>query len=299
MRSFRSNRVNLRDTRIAYTFLLLFTLICAILGMTVTELGSELRGSRLEGCYEALSLCADALEAWRTSDSAEDRYAASLRLETAAARLPSEVELEPIMSLADHMRMGESAAERVRTFADTFALLASIDYADEAEARRIIAETLDGVDSAMVSVPTETASVTATLQPEVLEYSKKTVQKSIKKLFGANASALDVVLSDDGGSWTAETENLRMSFSSTDGSLDGFVYIRIGSKPSVSASEGEQLAAALDFYRSTHRGAPAAEVNAVGSTCGFAVCEIADGGERWQVTIDSHGRVWSLVKVKR
>lgn len=299
MRKFRRNTENLRDTRIAYTFLLSLAFVCAILGIAATRLGTALQKSRLENCYESLSLCADALEAWHASESAQARYEASVRFESAAAGLPSEVELETVMSLGDYMRMGESAAERVRVYADTFALLSSIDYTSEAEARRIIADTLDGVSSAFEEIPSKPASVVTEQPPEVLAYSKKVAEKSMKALFGNNAVGFELALSEDSGAWTTETENLRLSFSPSDGSLEGFVYIRVGDRPSALATPEQKLSAALELYKSTRHGANGAKINEGASMCGFTLFEIVDGEEYWHSTVDSHGRVWSLTKVKR
>ncbi len=299
MRSFRKDSENLRDTRIAYTFLLSLALVCAILGIVATQLGGDLQKSEMQSTYEALTLCADALEAWSSADSAGERYAASLRFENAAVGLPSEVELEPILSLADYMRMGRSAEGRVRAFADTFALLSSIDYTSGAEARRIIAETLGGVsDEIFGEVNTKPAVQTQLQPPEVLAYTKKVAQRTVKTLFGGNAVGLELIESE-GGSWITETENLRMSFSGADGSLEGFVYIRVGDAPSNNISEADRLSAALEFYKSTRRGAGGASVDNGGEVCGFTLCEITDGEERWHITVDAHGRVWSLTKVKR
>lgn len=299
MRSFRKDSENLRDTRIAYTFLLSLALVCAILGIVATQLGGDLQKSELQDCYKALTLCADALEAWSEADGAEARYAASVRFENAAASLPSEVELEPILSLADYMRMGQSAEGRVRAFADTFALLSSIDYTSEAEARRIIAETLGGVSDKVLGDALAKPAVVAEIPPpEVLAYTKRVAEGTVKTLFGGNALGLELSQSEK-GSWVTETENLRMSFSGADGSLEGFVYIRVGNAPSDILSEAERLSAALEFYKSTRRTAGGASVKNASEACGFTLCEISDGEENWHITVDAHGRIWSLTKVKR
>ncbi len=299
MRSFRKDSENLRDTRIAYTFLLSLALVCAILGIVATQLGGDLQRSEMQSTYEVLTLCADALEAWSVADGAGERYAASVRFENAAASLPSEVELEPILSLADYMRMGESAKERVRAFADTFALLSSIDYTSESEARRIIAETLGGVsDKVLGDTAANSAAAVEVPPPEVLAYTKRVAEGTVKTLFGGNAVGLELI-EGEGGSWITETENLRMSFSGADGSLEGFVYIRVGDAPGNNISEADRLSVALEFYKSTRRGVGGASVGNGGEVCGFTLCEITDGEERWHITVDAHGRVWSLTKVKR
>lgn len=299
MRSFRKDSENLRDTRIAYTFLVSLGFVCLVLGVVATRLGGDLQKSELQSCYESLTLCADALEAWNEADGAEARYEASLRFESAAARLPSEVELEPIMSLSDYMRMGNSAEGRVRAFADTFALLSSIDYTSEAEARRIIAETLGGVCDKVLGDAIENFAAAAEIPPqEVLAYTKRVAEGTVKTLFGGNAVGLEL-LQGEGGSWVAETENLRMSFSGADGSLEHFVYIRIGDAPSNIINEDERLSTALEFYKSTRRNAGGASVTNVDEVGGFTSCEVSDGEEFWHITVDKYGRVWTLTKVKR
>lgn len=299
MRSFRRNFENLRDTRIAYTFIISFALICAILVILASRLDGNLKISELEGYYESLSLCADSLEAWSAASDAGERYVASLRFENAAATLPSDVKLEPILSLADYMRMGQSAESRVRAFSDTFALLSSIEYTDADEARRIIAETLDGVSdkvlSGVAAVPSEAVTVPP---PEVLSYTKRVAEGTIKKIFGGNAVGLEPLPAED-GSWISQTENMRMTFSGADGSLEAFVFIRVGNKSGTAVSEEEAISTALEFYKSTRRGSGKAKVIANSVACGFTVCDIVDGEEYWRATVDGSGRVWSLLKVKR
>ncbi len=299
MRPFRRNFENLRDTRIAYTFLISLALICTILVILTSRLDGNLRKSELEGCYESLALCADALESWNAAVGAGERYAASLRFENAAASLPSGVELEPILSLADYMRMGQSAKSRVRAFADTFALLSSIEYTDIGEARRIISETLDGVSNKVFAGVTAKPNDTVTIPPpEVLYYTKRVAESSIKKLFGGSAVGLELLQSED-GSWVSQTENMRMTFSGNDGSLEAFVFIRVGNALGSAVSEEEAISSALEFYKSTRRTSGGAKVVDSSWACGFTVCDIADGEEYWRATVDSSGRVWSLMKVKR
>ena len=299
MRSFRRNFENLRDMRITYTFIISFALICAMLAVLASRLDDNLKRSELENYYESLSLCADALEAWSTADGAGERYAASLRFENAAAALPSEVKLEPILSLADYMRMGESAESRVRAFADTFALLSSIEYTDADEARRIISETLgsvsDKIFAGAAAVPNEAVTIPP---PEVLSYTKRVAEGTVKKIFGGNSVGLEPLLSED-GSWVSQTENMRMTFSGADGSLEAFVFIRVGNASGSAVSEEEAISSALEFYKSTRRGSGGAKVVESTQACGFAVCDIVDGEEYWRATVDGFGRVWSLMKVKR
>lgn len=300
MRSFRKDGANLRDTRISYLFILSLTLICAIMGIMIGRQGALIHAKELEACYESLTLCADALDEWSAAVSDEARYAAAIRFGSAVASLPSEVSAQPLLALADNMRSGQSAKTRVRALSDTFALLASIEYTDDEEARRIIAETIDGVNRELVLEPprmnARSAEPTAAILPEVVRYSRDVAKRAVGTLFGRNASTLELVLSDDGGAWITETDNLRMTFSAEDGSLDGFVYIRLGDQPSEQFTEEERLSAARDFFIDMRRTTASAQVSASGELCGFLLAEINDGGEIWYSAVDSYGRIWSLIK---
>ena len=291
---------NLRDTRIAHMLILSLTLICAVMGIVIGRQGARIHAHELEACYESLILCADALDEWNAASSDDARYAAAIRFGGAVASLPSEVSAQPLLALADNMRSGESAGTRVRVLSDTFALLASIEYTNDKEARRIIAETIDGVNRELVIEPpslnSRIAEPTVSIQPEVVRYSRDVAKRAIGTLFGRNASTLELSMSDDGEKWVTETENLRMIFSAKDGSLDGFVYIRLGETPAETLSEEERLSSARDFFRDMRRTATSVQVSPSGEMCGFLLAEINDGGEIWYSAVDAYGRIWSLIK---
>ncbi len=300
MRSFRKNSENLRDTRISYMFVLSLTLICAVMGIVIGRQGALIHAKELEACYESLALCSDALDEWSAALSDEARYAAAVRFGGAVASLPSEVNAKPLLALADNMRSGQNAKTRVRAFSDTFALLASIEYTDDEDARRIIAETIDEVNRGLVLEPprmnTRSAEPTASILPEVVRYSRDVAKRAVGTLFGRNASTLELALSEDGETWVTETDNLRMIFSAEDGSLDGFVYIRLGDQPAERVAEEERLSTVRDFFRDMRRTGASVEVRASGEACGFLLAEINDGGEIWYSAVDSYGRIWSLIK---
>lgn len=303
MRPFRRDSVNLRDMRISYIFILSFAFICAVMGIIITSQENRIHTNELENCHESLTLCADALEEWGTAGDDEARYSASVRFKNALMSLPAEVETEPMLMLANDMREGESAAVYVQALADTFALLASIDYVDDTEARELIAITLEGVNAELGLEPTEPAShslpTDTSVAPEVRQYTRNVVKQSIRSLFGKNASTLETVLSDEGDLWLVENDNLRMSFSASDGALEEFVYIRIGDHPTQKVSKEEQLSRVGDFYSDMRRTTASVSVEPAGTVCGFMVVDITDGEEIWQSSVDSYGRVWSLIKVKR
>ncbi len=302
MRSFRRDRVNLRDMRISYIFILSLTLICAVMGMIITNQENLIHANELESCHESLTLCADALDEWSAATDDEGRYSASLRFENAVMSLPSEVETAPLLSLVGGMRGNDDSAAYVRALADTFSLLASIDYTDEREARELIALTLEGVSQELglksepVLQPTQDE---VSIPPEVKAYTSTVVKQSIRSLFGKNAGVLEAVLSDEGGLWLVENDNLRMSFSASEGSLEEFVYIRLGDHPSEKVTREEQLSLVCDFYSDMRRTRSKISAEPSGEICGFLFARITDGEEIWQSAVDSYGRIWSLIKVKR
>ncbi|MBQ8250030.1 MAG: hypothetical protein IJY93_09185 [Clostridia bacterium] len=303
MRSFRRDSVNLRDMRISYIFILSLTFICAVMGMIITNQENRIHTNELENCHESLALCADALDEWSAANDDEGRYSASVRFENAVMSLPSEVETEPLLYLASGMRENNDASAYVRALADTFSLLASIDYTDGTEARELIAMTLEGVSDELGLESAEPATQSlqgeASIPPEVREYTNTVVKQSIRSLFGKNAGTLETVLSDEGDLWLVQNDNLRMSFSASDGSLEEFVYIRIGDHPSEKVSEEEQLSLVCDFYSDMRRTRSDVSAEPSGEICGFLLARITDGEEIWQSAVDSYGRIWSLIKVKR
>ncbi len=299
MRKMRSDTENLRDTRIAYTFLISLSIICLILGLLATSLGTRLHKNELADYRGSLTLCSDALREWSIAESAEERYAAAIRFSTAVASLPSEVELEPLLSLSKRMYSDSAVLTDVNTYADTFALLAALEYTTQAEARDIIARTLSSVKSALYPTPPQSDEVSAVLPPEVLAYTKKAVTKGIRAVFGNSTISLEPVLNESGDTFTAETENLRMSFSASDGCLDSFIYIRVGNTPTAEMNESERIAAVRDFFaRTRHRGA-ITNITKSEELCGFLLADITAGGETYRASVDRHGRVWSITKVKR
>ncbi len=291
--------------RIAYVFLLSLTLVCVVLGVTVTSLGKRLHTSELSGCYRSLNLCADALGSFASSTDADERHNAALRFEAALSGLPSKVGLEPLSALSSDMVVGNIADAKVRAYAETFALLASLEYEDASEAGRLVSETLTAVHGAVggENQSDNQASTSAEISPEVLKYSRKYAKSNMSEIFGTGAGALDLQLANDSSSWYAETDNLRMTFSSRDGRLEGFIYIRLGSgvavKPEEAVDEAERLAAALDFFNSTRRSGKCTKAVSAGEFCGFILAEMESGDELYRAAVDEGGRVWSLMKVKR
>lgn len=293
MRKFRTASESLRDTKIAYTFLLSLALISLLLGITVTRLDTTLHERELDGYYEALTLCADALQEWSTAEGADMRYGAAIRFERAAALLPSEVELENVISLSDYMQMGDTSAPRVRAYADTFLLLSSLDFESEEEASRVISETLLGVSEALNG---SVAIEEKPLPPETVAYTQNIVKDNMKDLLGGALRSLEPEFVEDGNVWRAEASNIRLDYSAKDGSLEGFVYIRLGDVPEWAVDADGCAERALAFYKSSRGGTHRANATVITSSCGFTLCEIRDGDAVWHSAVDTHGRVWSLIR---
>ncbi len=303
MRSFRSNRTNFRDLRIVYIFLIAFLLVGVLAVITVTRQEKVIQAKELEASYESLTLCADALGEWIESDDSTSKYSAAMRFENAAVRLPYEVEATPLLTLAEKMRVGECDSHTVSALEDTFRLLSAINFADSEEAREIISLTLNGVSDELGLLQTETAAQsipdTEPVPPEVVEYTRGVVKRSIRSLFGKNAHTLEVVLSEAGDMWLAENDNLRMSFSASDGSIEEFVYIRLGDYAAEKLTQDERIERAKSFFSEMRRISPDVSAESVGQMSEFLLIKLEDGEEAWQASVDEYGRIWTLIKVKR
>lgn len=301
MRSFRKNSDNLRDTRVAYTFLLSLAAVCTVLGIVTTHQGSKLHDYELRDCYRSLNLCADALSEWDAAVVESERYGAWVRFDEAIETLPSSVDIVPLRTLASDMLSGAEVAARVSAYTDTFLLLASLDYSDELEAQTVVSETLLAVSEAVVpGYDSGTAqSEYSVIAPEVLRFSRDIAKDTIYRVFDGGAGSLSPALSDTGDKWYAETSNLRMTFSARDGELESFVCIHVGHTPSTVLTEEERLSSALEFFNENRRIGKCSEAVPAGEFCGFLIAELEEGGELYRAAVDSSGRVWSLTKVKR
>ncbi len=298
MRKLRSDNENLRDTRIAYTFLISLTVLCLVLGLMATHFSTKLHKNELDGCRGALTLCSDALREWELAQSPEERYAAALRFENAASALPSQVDVTPLLSMSKQMRQGKNV--NIHPFSDTFSLLAALDYTNSDEAASIIAKAIQNVSLAVPeNLPKEESESVSAPLPEVIAYSEKVAKRGIAAMFGTNAGALIPALSETGDVFTAESENLRMTFSAADGCLDSFVYIRLGNTPKNALSDTERLAEALAFFNLSRHRSSKADISTVGSSCGFLIADITSGNDIYRTAVDVYGRVWSIAKVKR
>lgn len=298
MRKLQKNSRTLRDIRIAYTLLLSLALLCAVMGMVAADLSNDLHGERESERSRTLTLCADSLHAWSTAATDDARYDAAVKFENAAARLPAEVDISPLMKLSLNMRTSRAVSTHVRAYEDTFAMLAAVDYTETANASELIGETLAGVATALGLTPTQdpTAESVNAPPPEVVNYTRTVVNESIDKMFGA--AAPEPVLADNGDVFRAENANMRMVFSASDGSLTEFVHIHLGSVPAASLTEEEQLSAAHDFFKTAARGGETG-IQKIGSVCGFMSAEVSDRSGEYRITVDRYGRVWSFLKVKR
>ena len=303
MRSFRNNQINLRDRRIVYMFLTVF----AFIGITSVVLASQqekiIHEHELEASYESLILCADALGEWGSAKDRDARYLAALRFSNAAVHLPAEVEAAPLIAFAEQMRADECDASAASVLEGTFKLLSSINYTDEEEAREIIASTLNGVNTELGLLPTEPVARTLPdsepIPPEVTNYTRGIVKRLIRSLFGKNAHTLEIVLSESGDKWLAENNNLRMSFSASDGSMEEFIYIRVGNYKGEKLTDDERIENAKRFFTDMRRMSAVADAEPFRRMSGFLLVKLVDGEEAWQASVDEYGRIWTLIKVKR
>jgi len=296
MRRFRSDGDNLRDMRISYTMLLSLAVLCTVMGVVLTRLDSKNDTNGLADRYAVLADCADTLNAWEMADNDDERTKAALRFESALTSLPSQVKIEPMIELARDMADGSADLSRVHALADTFWLLSAVDFENDDEARNNIADTLNGVNNV---INTEISEPAIAPPPEVLSYTRKVVRRSVHNIFDGHEGSMEPELSDDGGGWTVVADNVRMSFDSNTGSLEAFVFLRIGSAPDTVMNEDELLDAASDFYKANRRRNGNISVRKVNEMCGFLCAEVTDGDDVYRVNVDSHGRIWSLIKVKR
>lgn len=291
MRKFRSSIENLRDIRIAYTFLLSLAVVATLLGILASNRGESLKERRLASLRSSLSLCADSLKSF----GAEDSLRTAARFSSAISKLPPEVDLTPLSRFSESIEKGEATPEAVRAFTDTFSLLAALHYETPEAAEEITAETIGRVCGEVcpdfISSPPDTAVI---VPPEVAVYNRKVARKTVDSIFGLRTSALKVDIEE--GAPVAKTGNMRLRFSADDGSLEEFVYIRLNDFHSEKISEQERIDAALSFFTAAvrHRGEPEAAIS--GEVCGFLVVELSSEDEKWRVAVDEGGKVWSFFK---
>ncbi len=304
MRGFRSDRVNFADTRIAYTLLIAIAAVCTVMGVFASQADHRLRDYELDSCYSVLAECADSLDAWSSAELPEDKLAAALRFRNAVISLPADVALEPLLVLAESLRTADDrTVYNARALADTFALLAAFEYPDGKTASEMVAMTLESVGDEVL-IRTEEAeeaepSAEATAALDTTRYSLHIAEHVMASLFGDSGQAIECEATDDGSAWIARTENLRMVFSSFDGSLESFVYIRLGETPEASCSDAELVERSERFADDKLRLGKVTSVNKVDQLGGFSVMELNCKKGDYRAVLDHWGRVWSMVKVKR
>jgi len=252
---------------------------------------ARLRQYELDACRGVMTECADALRTWTDSEDEQLRLSAALRFGSAAARLPDNHTREALFPFADRLRAGDaSATADAAALADTFSLLAAVDYPDVdmlyAALTRELAAALPAEPE-----PLPEADIAGT---ELTEYSRTVAERAVKKLFGDQVSCR---LSDDGSAWVAETENLRMIFSGFDGTLESFVYIRLGAVPDVRCTESEIVERAQIF--ADRLGLRIIEGSAADRLGGFTAVMLTGRTDDYRAVLDSAGRVLCMLKVKR
>ncbi len=297
MRNFRSNKKNLTDIRILYTFLIAFTVACFIFSVLTSALENKLHTEELADYRKNLALCAAALSKWESAISKKQQNDAREDFYDAISGLPAGTDLAPLKYFSDKKDVYASNSNTLKTLKDTFYLLYASDYKTAEEAAKIISSTINGVCDKLLLQPQQIQSTTAQVPDEVISYNIKLAKSTIKKIF-KNSLELEPLL-DDNGKLVAEADNVHLEFSANDGSLERFIYIRVGSEPQVTASETETLENAKNFYSQTRSGSKSFDCEIAGKICGYTLIKITDGGNEFECTCDSYGRIWSFVKVKR
>ncbi len=294
MRKFRTSRENLRDIRIAYTFLLSVAIVATVLGILASTYGDKLKKRELSSLRTSLTLCADSLTDWRADAGYDERCLCAAEFSAAMATLPPPTNIEALSKIKDGMISGDISDEILKTFSDTFFLLSELNYESPREAKRIASETVNGVCDILYPA-TESANGSPVL-PEVAEYNKKIAEGTVDKVIGLKNTGLDVEITDDG--LIAESGNLRMAFSKEDGSLEEFVYIRLNGKKGEILDRDGQINAALSFFNTVVRHRKSPDIAEASEVCGFLTVSLVSGEESWRMTVDECGNIWSFSKTK-
>ena len=297
MRSFRRDPVNLGDTRIAYLFLFSISLVCAVIGMISVDLRERLQEAETAGIRTALYECTDSLRAWSDAESTEARSEAVSRFCSAVMLLPDGVDPEPLLTLAGEMRAGTASGGEIRRLHDALSVLAATDFSDGAAARRTIRDAVSGVIAVTAEAPERDASMLPAV--DTSWYSYKEAVRIASGLFGTDTGAPVPVRAADGAAWICENENLRIRFSAFDGSPESLVYIRLGAKPDEIRSDDELCERAGRFIGYGMGLGDPSEAEIIGDTGGFVRIALRCGGDDYRAVLDRHGRVWSVIKVKR
>ena len=292
MRKFRASRETLRDIRIAYTFLLSAAIIATITGILAVRYGEELRSREISSLRAALTLCGDSLTDWSADSDYESRCLAAANFSAAMATLPYPTDIEALSKITDGMISGEISKELLKTFSDTFFLLSELDYESPREAKKIAAETLNGVCELLY--PVSEISTGNDVPPEVAKYNRKIAEDTVDKVIGLTNSGLDVEIAEE--NLVAEAGNIRMKFSKEDGSLEEFVYIRLNGKKGEILDREGQINAAISFFNTVVRHRRPPSVDNTTEVCGFMTVRLVSGEESWLITVDERGNVWGFSK---
>ena len=291
MRDFWSSRKRLSDPRITLVFILMLILLLGMACILAVRADARLRQYELDACRGVMTECADALRTWTDSEDEQLRLSAALRFGSAAARLPDAPAREALFPFADRLRAGDdTAAADAAALADALSLLAAVDYPDADMLHAALARALSEMLPDAPEVPPEAAAADA----QLTEYSRTIAERAAKQLFGDQVTCR---LSENGGAWVAETENMRMIFSGFDGKLESLVYIRLGAAPDVRCTESEIVERAQAF--ADRLGLRIIEGTAADRLGDFTSVLLTGRTEDYRAVLDGAGRVWCMFKVKR
>lgn len=316
MRSFMKSRDSLKDSRIAYTYLIILALVLAVMGLVITQLKTQLGVNELIGYRETLAECSDSLRAFAASNQFDRKLTAALRFEIAAASLAcgdrARSELLRFAGVLRKSAFGEESAPDesvLYELSDMFILLAMLDYKNGEAAREHITNVLsfDLVSAAtgVESVEEEKSNLyIAGMDPKPQSYGKMEqfvytkAADSAEKLLGKTWRLLNIERSDTG--YTVRADNVRAEFSNIDGSAEKLLHIRLGRIPDSFYAEYELS----EYAKSIAVGTLGADeknmtLSRLETFCGFTTVEFNTASEKIILVLDSHSRLWAIEKSKK
>lgn len=264
MISFRSTRNALRDSLTAYLLVAGLGVSLLIMGVTSSvysdRLDENARSERLRAVYE----CADLLRGYDSAERADERVEASIGFRDTVLRLDCGDELKAALcDYAGRMRYGYPEYPPPSVLAELFSMAAATDD-------------LSGLSEVFVSSDAAVGS----LSPRWL----KAAAMSDAKLLTEGIYGLPKLAMRD-GRYTMRASNLLITFSESDGRMEEFFYLRLGSAGA--ATDIASLASGLSDG--------AEELSLCGELCGYRLFE----GDSLRFVVDRSGRLIAALKVKR
>lgn len=272
MNLFRKSADSIRDSGTAYLLVLALTLALIIMGINVSvyseRLDEKARSSRLSALYE----CADSLRRYDMAERADERFEAALGFRNAVLRLdcPDRIK-EALCDYSGKLRYGSPEDPPPSRLADELSMLA-VTCGDVSELSGIL-----GID--------ETDNIVSNNLP--LRYLKDSAMHDTKLIAGDIFGLPEVAVSGRG--LEVRASNLFIEFSSEDGRMKEFFYLRTGGTPADIESLSESL---FDVPAKFH-------TEPEGSLCGYNLFVSSTNTEELRFVVDGEGRIVGILKVKR